>query len=276
MRAFRDLTVKHLLDALWPLGLSALALFALGWLGVYRTCRLELQIREALERGDLARLGRFARGFGGMTLDYSSASIEMNGWNLPFILLPVIVWAIGRGSIAVAGELERGTMDLILSRPVPRASYLLAQVATAAIGLAVLSSAIVAGHAVGVRYNTLQAPPSWEKVALPAINLASLGLVIFAATLLASSVDRARWRPNLIGSCLTLASYVVLIVVNQPGMEDFKHLERFSVFKAYNPAEVATVGATFGPNVATLLGLAIGSVALAMVAFGRRDLPAGS
>ncbi len=276
MRTFLDLTRRNLIEAKWTFFATASGLFGVGWLAVFLTLRAERRITEAIAKGDLAQLARMARGFGGMALDYSSASIEMNAWNLPFILLPVIVWSIGRGSIAVAGELERGTVDLILSRPVSRASYLLAQVAAAAIGLLGLGAALVVGHLVGTRYNTLAAPPALIRVCLPALNLGALGLVIFGVTLVVSAVDRVRWRPNLIGSCLALASYILMIVVNQEGMEEFKSLERYSIFKAYNPVEVATVGATFGPNVGVLLGLATGAVAIALVGFSRRDLPAGS
>ena len=56
-------------------------------------------------------------------------------WNHPFFLILISIWAIVRGSAAVAAEVERGTMDLLLSRPVARSSYLASQVCMALAGL---------------------------------------------------------------------------------------------------------------------------------------------
>ena len=64
----------------------------------------------------------------------SSISLMIASWNHPFILLLVSMWAIGRGSAAVAAEVERGTLDLILSRPVSRWAYLASQVIVAISG----------------------------------------------------------------------------------------------------------------------------------------------
>ena len=61
-------------------------------------------------------------------------------WNHPFFLILVSIWSIVRGSAAVAAEVERGTMDLILSRPVSRSSYLASQVGVALAGLVVLGA----------------------------------------------------------------------------------------------------------------------------------------
>ncbi len=65
----------------------------------------------------------------------TSVSIMMTFWNHPLIVLLISIWAIGRGSAAVAAEIERGTMDLILSRPVSRSTYLASQVLVAMVGL---------------------------------------------------------------------------------------------------------------------------------------------
>ncbi len=276
MKVLGVLAVRILVEARWTLALSTLALFSLGWLGVNRTARFEAQIREAIARGNPDDLARVARRSGLAMMDVTSVVIEMNWWNLPMILLPVVAWAIGRGSFAAAGDLERGTMDLILSRPVARSAYLLSHVLAAVLGLVGLAAGLVAGHAAGLRYNTVADPPPLALVLGPAANLASLGFAVFGFTLVASSLDRARWRPNLIGSVLTLGSFILTVVANMPGMEEWKPIEKFSIFRAYNPVEVVSSGKTLGPNVATLIGLGVAAVGVALAAFSRRDLPAGS
>ena len=125
MRPFWSLIRKEVQELRWALGLSALALFGLGWLFVYVTSRNESEIIKQLssDSGDIGgRMQMFkALGIEGIP---SSAELIMASWNHPFILILISAWAIGRGSGAVAAEVERGTMDLILSRPIPRWLYL--------------------------------------------------------------------------------------------------------------------------------------------------------
>jgi ABC-2 type transport system permease protein len=276
VKVLAKLTWKTLIDTQWTLILSILAMFSLGWLGLLRTLRLEREFRKAIAAGDVERLVRFARGSGATSMDFSFIAIEMSWWILPMILLPVIVWAIGRGSGAVAGELERGTMDLVLSRPVARSTYLVSHVLSAALGLLLLVTGLVAGHVVGVRVLKIVSPPPLVLLVKPALNLAALGFTIFGMTLLASTFDRVRWRPNLIGSAITLTSFVILIVANLPGMEDWKKLEQGSIFKAYNPVELVTSGMHFQYNAGLLAGIGLIAVTISLVTFAYRDLPAGS
>ena len=64
----------------------------------------------------------------GMLEQPPSVSIMVAFWNSPFILLTIAIWGIARGSIAVGAEVERGTLDLILSWPISRSAYLLSHV----------------------------------------------------------------------------------------------------------------------------------------------------
>ena len=86
-----------------------------------------------------------------MGVQGTSVSIMMAFWNHPLIILMISIWAIGRGSGAVAAEIERGTMDLILSRPVARWTYLASQVVVATLGLAILAAALFAGASIALQ-----------------------------------------------------------------------------------------------------------------------------
>jgi len=147
----------------------------------------------------------------------------------------VILWAISRGSLAVAGEVERGTMDLTLSRPISRTSYLVSQVGVAVLGLLLMAAAAVAGNLAGSRFNVVETPPSLASLFRPAMGLVGLGCAIFGYTLLVSSLDMVRWRPNLVGSVLTLAGYVSFVVSVLPPMAESSWkpwLERLSRLQA--------------------------------------------
>src|SRR5690606_18096466 len=80
--------------------------------------------------------------------------------NHPLVFLAVLGWAISRASAAVAGEIERGTLDLTLSRPVRRSTYLAAQILTTMIVFVLLGLAIAAGHLASSMIFQLSSTPS--------------------------------------------------------------------------------------------------------------------
>ena len=130
------------------LGISASALFGLGWLFVCLTSRIERQIarrRDGPGRATVRMLPGPGRAGDGLLHARDRGRVL----EPPFIVLIVWVWAIARGSAAVAGEIERGTLDLVLSRPVSRAAYLASHVAVALVGPGRLAAALVAGNLVG-------------------------------------------------------------------------------------------------------------------------------
>ncbi len=272
MTALFGMIRRNLLDARWMLGALTLALFWLSWVFVHVTHRIEFRMKSAAGGGSM----RMLRAMGGPSMDFSTPAIEMAFWNHPIFLLIVSIWAIARGSGAVAGELERGTMDLVMSRPVSRSSFLASQVAVGLIGLALMMGAMVAGNLAGSRYNTLETPPSPLALTLPALNLLALGWAIYGYALLLSAGDLVRWRPSLIASVVTFAMFVALVIAAIPSLEDWKWLEKTSVFKAYNPVEVITQGETLAFNGGLLAAIGGAGVAGAYLIFLRRDLPAGS
>jgi len=272
MRALIALFRKNVLDSRWMIAIIGASLFGLSWLFVHVAHRIESRMKEVAGGGPM----RMLRGLGGAAMDFSTAAIEMAFWNHPFVLLMFAVWGIARGSAAVAGEIEKGTMDLVMSRPVGRSTFLLSQVASASAGLILMAAMMVAGNLVGARYNTLETPPSAWVVCKPALNLLAFGWAIFGYTFLLSTLDHVRWRPNLIASVVTLASFIALVIANIPSLEEWKWLEKASIFKAYNPVEVVTKGETLAFNAGLLGAIGAVGVVLGFLVFARRDLPAGS
>jgi ABC-2 type transport system permease protein len=278
MRPFWALIRKELHESRWTLGLSALALFGLGWLFVYVTSRNESEIIRQLgsDSGDLGGRMQLLRAMGIEGVP-SSAELIMASWNHPFILILLSSWAISRGSGAVAAEVERGTMDLILSRPIPRWLYLTAHIWVACAGLAVLGLALMTGAAIAIRYNVLREPPTVTTLFRPALNLTALGFPIYGYTLLASAMDHVRRRPTLIGSVLTLAGFIIWVISLIPVFHDSwwrPWLEKLSIFKAYNPVELVKEAQTLDLNLAMLGGVGASTIALALLIFMKRDLPA--
>ena len=265
---------KQLVEARWVLGLSSAALFGFSWLGVFFYARTQ---RRMGGRGAEAMIRRMISGDG---QEITTGMIEVMFWTHPFVWLPLVAWAISRGSLAVAGELERGTMDLFLSRPVRRSTYMLSQVATAVVGLAVLASALLCGNLFSSRFNVVEGAPAAMDLARPALNFAVFGFCIFGVTLLFSALDIVRWRPTLIASSLTIASFASWIIASTVpilrGTEWERWLYRLSIFTAFNPVEAIGPAALFGRNLAILGGIGALGLTLALIVFSRRDLPSSA
>jgi ABC-2 type transport system permease protein len=275
MKPLWALLRKQVHDTRWMLLLSGGALFGLGWLFVFVTSLNEAKIREVLASDGGDERFQWMRNMG-MMEEPPSVSIMMAFWNHPFIILTLAIWAISRGSIAVGAEVERGTLDLILSRPISRTSYLFSHVVTGLSGLFLLAAALAIGATIGVQYNFLREPPRFSTLVLPALNLAALGLPIYGYTLLVSAIDHVRWRPTMVGSVLTLAGFIAWVISVIPVMQKYTwrvYLERISIFKLYNPVDAVAGGESLSFNIGVLAAIGAACIVVAFVGFNRRDLP---
>jgi ABC-2 type transport system permease protein len=273
MMALWALLRKQMSESRWVLGVSALAFFSLSILTTWLTWRFERLIDRG-EVGPTVRRYGFLRALGGANMDYSTTALEVCWWNHPVIVLTVLGWAISRGAAAVAGEIERGTLDLTLSRPISRSTYLLSQAAFTVLGLLLLAAALIAGNRVGAQFYALKAPPSVLALLRPATMVVALGLAVYGYTLPFSTLDAVRWRPGLVASALTLGGLIAMSVA--PQFDDYDWLEKLSVFRAYAPVTVALKGEPLAFNASVLCGIFAAGVALALAIFARRDLPTNS
>jgi ABC-2 type transport system permease protein len=275
MTAIGIMLRKQLSESRWFLGIASASLFGLGWLSSFIACRVERQFHRVSGQ-EAERFQRFTQGMGGEAMDFSSLSFQVMFWSHPFVMLLVCTWAISRGSAAVAGEIERGTLDVTLSRPVSRLGYFATQVIGGLLGLVVLASALVVGNRVGGIYNPVSDPPSALALIKPAANLALVGVAVYGYSLLCAAKDVVRWRPNLVAAAVTIAGYVAGVASTFPTLSDWEWMGRFSVFKAFDPVEVAVTGETFLRHAAGLGAVGAAGIVLAFSVFQRRDLPANS
>lgn len=277
MGVFFALVRKQLGETKWPLVVLAASLFAMSWLTVFVACRMERRFKKETDVAAVMRNRAFLRGMGGGSMDYSSGSIELAFWNHPFLIIAIVIWPIGRASAAIAGEIERGTIDLVLSRPISRTTYLGSQIAVMLIGLLILALALVAGNLASTIYNPVEKPPGAFQLIDPLANLIALCLCCYGFTVFVSAIDIVRWRANLFGAFVTLASYVIHVVANIPSLENVKFLDHFSIFKAYDPVGAfAEGGPKLAFNVEILLAIAAVGIVASFVAFRYRDVPSNS
>jgi ABC-2 type transport system permease protein len=184
-------------------------------------------------------------------------------------LILLLVWAIGAGGRAIAGEEESGTLDLLMSVPVTRRRVLLDKFASILVVAACLSVAL---------FLTLELlGPPFELV-VPAAHLAAACFMLwllassFAAIALAagSATGRRAWADAVAGG-LAVATYVLNAIA--PSVNALKVLRPLSPFRWYLEPDPLVHGVNLA-GVGVLVGITVAGVGAALLMFERRDLAA--
>jgi ABC-2 type transport system permease protein len=226
----------------------------------------------------------------------------------PVVVLLAGLWAVGRAAAAVSGELDRGTLELLLSQPVPRNRLILAHFLVDCVVIPCVVLSVIAGTQVGlaavgpftVDYAVLEklppqarmlvkkGPPelavSADRQPLAGLNLAALMFALSGLTMLVSAVGRNRWRAVGVAAFLAVGMFVVNVVGQ---LWDAAAAARpLSVFFYYQPQKIwlkgdwtADLGEVWGvgggvPMVPVLVAVGAAGYLAALWVFGRRDLPA--
>ena len=181
------------------------------------------------------------------------------------VILLVSVWAISRASDCVSGEIDRGTMEMLLAQPVSRLRILWTHSLVTLLGIIVLVAVAWAGVFTGIHmFTVLEEPPAptlnipltsieiplpgsprppvrvplsdkvdWRIFWPAVLNLFALGFFLAGITTFLSSLDRYRWRT--IG--ITIGFYVLQIAfkIIGRGFEPLRCLKYLSFFTTFEP-----------------------------------------
>lgn len=259
----------------WPLLWSCSALmFLFGWLFVWLTSMV-----------DLGALGFFlnsmTKTFGKLSPIPLADIATSRGMVALLFVDPVVFftclsWAVTRGSDAVAGELGRGTMEILLAQPVKRVSVYAVQGAVTALGSLILCGMMFAGCAMGLATVTLKVSIPATDFVLPSLNVAALTLALAGLATLCSSWDGIRSRAVGVAGGFVVIQMIVKVVARLwPAGAWLKY---FTMFTAYEPqvcvgwsAEAIQRSLEYG---GALVSIALIGYIVGGWIFCQRDLPA--
>ncbi len=205
------------------------------------------------------------------------------------------IWAIGRASGAIAGELDRGTMELLLAQPIRRSQVVLAHLVIEVVTIPIICLSMWAGTCAGahlVGFSSAASDPNLRvEVWRFGPALFNVGLLVFAIsgiTMALSAAGRLRGRVMGAAVVLGLLQFLVNVIaqlwtplVNVFGqvLSPMETLRRCTVFFYYepqpmilNPNWTAERGAWI--NLGVLLAVGCAGYGLAFWRFCTRDLPA--
>jgi ABC-2 type transport system permease protein len=181
--------------------------------------------------------------------------------------LLLLLYAVGQGSSAIAGEEERGTLDLLLANPLPRWRVVAEKFGAMVVGTLGLALMLWLGLAAGALWAKMNI--SMGRIAEATLATALLGLVFGTLGLALGSATGNRGLSNGVTSTVALAAYLLnALAPLSPRLEPYRKL---SPFYYYIGADPLVNGLNLG-HVAVLLGLIVVLLAVALWAFQRRDV----
>ena len=211
-------------------------------------------------------------GFGGGDIFSLTGAVAI-GFIHPITVGLTLVFAVGFSAAAIAGERQRGTLEVLLSRPISRrVTYATLALAGALfVGITVFGS--IVGALVGAGLVGRTAELGVGQLPLVWLNGALLYWTFGAIALLASaSFDRL--TPALgMSLAVVLVSYFLDVLGSL--WPDAKGLQPFSLFHYFDPKNILAGFADGGDFVVLGLVTAV-AVLAALVLFPRRDLAAPS
>ena len=208
--------------------------------------------------------------FGGGDIFSLSGSISLGAIH-PISLILNSVFAVGFSTAAIAGERQRGTLEVLLARPMSRrTAYVTLLVATltfVAVGLLATMVGVTIGSAIAGVLDELPV----ERLPMVWLN----GFLLFAAFAsigLAASASFDRLTPAL---GITAAIVVVMYFLEVLGTfwPDAEVLQPYSLFHYYQPKQLLEGEAPL-LNFALPAIVAAAGIVWALIEFPRRDLAA--
>jgi ABC-2 type transport system permease protein len=221
-------------------------------------------------------------GGGDIRIDHATDLVSIS-YVHPVTQAALCVWAIGRAAGAIAGEIDRGTMELLLAQPLRRAQVVAAHFVVDCITIPTLCLGLWLGTAMGawlVGFMTADEPQMRvEPTAfLPALlNVAALLAAAGGLTMALSAAGRLRNRVLGLAVLAALVQFLVNVVGQLwPPMEPLRPL---TVFYYYQPQPMILHADWYGDfwvwlRLAVLAGAGGIGYLLALWIFCRRDLPA--
>ncbi len=245
---------------LWSLGVLLMVfIYAAFWPSASTNAD---QLRQYIEK--LPELIRNMVGNADYGTPVGYVQTEIFSFMMPILLL---VYAIGAGARAIAGEEEVGTLDLLLSTPISRRRVLLDKVWAMMAGTLALATVVWLSLVVLGPLYDLHVPLSGLTAAT--LNLFLLGTAFGMLALLAGVVSGSRGAA--IGASSGLAVGMFVLNTLAPSVDALRPVRFLSAFHYYSGHAPLTSG--FGVGDVLVLGsAAVVFLVAALVAFQRRDL----
>ncbi len=209
--------------------------------------------------------------FGVDTSDAGIAEVAFSMvWIHPVLIILLFAHAILVCTRIPAGEIERGTVDVLLAMPVSRWKLFRSETAAWLMTAALVLGLAFLGCYVGTRFVTPDQLPDFGRLAMNLVNLGLVyGAVGCAALAIAAGVDR---RMRAVMGVLVVTIGTLMVNFLEPLWEPAKHAAPLSLLHYYKPFAVIKTGEWQVKDLAILSGVCATLWVTAGVVFSRRDI----
>jgi ABC-2 type transport system permease protein len=171
--------------------------------------------REDVEKVVFEGPGRVTRTLiGGESVQLDRAMDLLSvGYVHPLMQVMFCIWAIGRASGAIAGEIDRGTMELLLAQPLSRSRLILAHLIVDAVTIPLLCLGLWAGNWAGAwAVGEIKPKPATFKTDRPDNPMLEIAKAMVKQPTEEETRERLAIRPAQFGRALCLVGGLIFAV----------------------------------------------------------------
>lgn len=241
----------------------AIALLVASYVAIWPSVRGQPSMAEFLNQMPEAFRSLFATAGADFSTPVGYIQIELLSFVAPII---VLLYAIGRGVSAIAGEEDGHTLELLLSAPISRVRIVLEKFGSMLVGTFLLAA--ITGVALLVEGGLADMGLAVDKVSAAMLHLALLGLVFGTLALALSAATGRSGLSRGVPAALAVAAYIVNGL--GPVVDWLKPWQEYSPFYQYIGHDPLRRGAD-APSLAIAIVTSLVLLAIAVVGFSRRD-----
>ncbi|OHB82956.1 MAG: hypothetical protein A2Z38_00405 [Planctomycetes bacterium RBG_19FT_COMBO_48_8] len=208
---------------------------------------------------------------GGDALQFGNiAGLIAIGYQEPFVLLLYMLFAVGVPTALLAGEVQRGTMELILSRQTTKTHVYICAGLITVVGMYALVVVMFLGTVVSTNlYEFDQEVPLYNFFKL-AVNGGILASSVGGIALLAAACFRRSMAVSLTVAFLVVNYFIMIITQGWPRM---KWLDPVTIFNYVDWAKIFSEPKWPVSDMCVLISILFVSTIAGGVIWSRRDLP---
>jgi ABC-type transport system involved in multi-copper enzyme maturation permease subunit len=199
-RALREIAPTTFLCAALLAAISGLLAFALPQ---FQARMIQRAMPPGLMQMRNVMLGVDSTGGGIADIAFSIA------WSHPVVLILLLTQGIIACTRVPAGEIERGSIDMLMGLPISRRQLFFSETVAWLLGGLVMLGAVYAGSFIGSRFIDPSYRPNWGKLAMVLVNLGFVYAVVGAAAMLASTLSDRRGRAVLVVLVVSVGSLLI-------------------------------------------------------------------
>ena len=251
----------------WFLIASWIFLFQLAICGIVHDNE---RVKAFLQYIDI--LPSFIKAFmGGEVLQIGNiAGLISIGYQEPFVLLLYMLYAVGVPTALLAGDVQRGTMELILSRQATKTQIYICAGLITVVGMYALVVVMFLGTVAATNlYDFEQEVPLYSFFKL-AINGGILASAVGGIALLAAACFRRGMAVSLTVAFLVVNYFIMIITQWWPRM---KWLDPVTIFNYVDGAKIFNQSAWPYGDMSVLISILVISTVAGGIIWSRRDLP---